>query len=415
MNNKVKTYITIAVLGMAGGSIYCLPYLKYVFYDQMITAMHVNDSQLGLLMSVYAIACIIIYIPGGIISDRVSSKKSIIGSLFITTILTVIYGSFPSNYALSLGIWFLLAFTTIFLCWPAIMKTVRSLGKNIGVSTAYGTYYAFNGLTGGIINIIALTVYGHFVDKSTGFFFAMLVLAIFTVIIPIVLIIMLRDFKEANEGVSDADKVKVKDIGIVLKNSQIWLIALILFCTYSVFTGVTYFNPYLTNVYHVSEGISGLLTILRTFVFMMLAPLAGFMADKVFHSTLKWFLVGLTCAAVPTLFLMLFTTNLPLSGVLIITLIPAFFMAGLYSIMYSIINECGFPMKVAGTAIGVASLFANLPDLLIHTYFGHLLDSYGTHGWTLIFLTMVVMAIIAFVTCIILIKKRKKVMVVKEV
>lgn len=287
------------------------------------------------------------------------------------------------------------------------MKTVRALGKSIGVGTAYGTYYAANGLTGGIINIIALTVYGHFVDKSTGFFFAMLVIATFTIIIPIVLIIMLKDFKESNLDVSDANKVKVKDISIVLKNSQIWLIAIILFCTYSVYTGVTYFNPYLTSVYHVSESVSGLLTIFRTFVFMMLAPLAGIMADKVFHSTLKWFLVGLACATIPTLFLMLFTTNVTLIAVIVITMIPAFFMAGLYSIMYSIINECGFPMKLAGTAIGVASLFANLPDLLIHTYFGHLLDSYGTHGWTLIFLTMIVLAMIAFVTCIVLIKKRK--------
>ena len=56
MNIKFSNILTIIVLGMAGGAIYCLPYLKYVFYDQMLLNMGITDSQCGLLMTVYAIA-----------------------------------------------------------------------------------------------------------------------------------------------------------------------------------------------------------------------------------------------------------------------------------------------------------------------------------------------------------------------
>ena len=51
MNGKLKKYITVVALGLAGGSIYFLPYIKYVFYDAQIAAMGINNTQSGLLLS----------------------------------------------------------------------------------------------------------------------------------------------------------------------------------------------------------------------------------------------------------------------------------------------------------------------------------------------------------------------------
>ena len=39
MESKARKYLTIIALGLAGGSIYFIPYVKYVFYDAQLAAI----------------------------------------------------------------------------------------------------------------------------------------------------------------------------------------------------------------------------------------------------------------------------------------------------------------------------------------------------------------------------------------
>lgn len=410
MNKKLKSIITIFILGMAGGSIYCLPYLKYIFYDQMINTMHITDAQLGIMISAYSLACTIIQIPGGVISDRVSSKWSIFWSLIITSGLTILYAFMPGNYPLSIAIWFLLAFTTIFLCWPGIMKTVRFLGEDIGGGTAYGIYYAINGLTGGLVNMLALHVYGKFTSQDTGFFWAVIVIASFTLIIPFILLILLHDYKEPTAAAT-TEKPKAADVKAALMNPTVWIISLTLFFVYGVYISITYFNPYLTGVFGISENLSGNLSIVRQFLFMALAPVTGLVADKIFHSTLKWFRVGLVLVFGVIGAIYLLGNSASVTLVIGLTLVTSFFMCGLYSVMFSIIGECHVSAKVAGTAISIVSVVAYIPDMFIHTMFGNFIDVYGTRGYSFIFIIMLVMCVLGFLGInylLISAKKQKK-------
>ena len=69
MNSKLRKYLTIIALGLAGGSIYFLPYIKYVFYDAQISTMGITNTQSGLMLTMYTIGNMILYIPGGIIAE----------------------------------------------------------------------------------------------------------------------------------------------------------------------------------------------------------------------------------------------------------------------------------------------------------------------------------------------------------
>lgn len=71
MTSSFRKYLSIAALSFAGGSIYTLPYLKYIFYDTQLEVMGINNTQSGLLVSMYAIGCILSYIPGGLITDKI--------------------------------------------------------------------------------------------------------------------------------------------------------------------------------------------------------------------------------------------------------------------------------------------------------------------------------------------------------
>ena len=110
MESKARKYLTIIALGLAGGSIYFIPYVKYVFYDAQLAAMGINNTQSGLLLTMYTIGNMVLYIPGGYLADKVSTKKALIISLVATSVLTWVY-AFSLNFVVSMIIWLGLSFS----------------------------------------------------------------------------------------------------------------------------------------------------------------------------------------------------------------------------------------------------------------------------------------------------------------
>ena len=154
MNPTLRKYLTIFALSLAGGSIYTLPYIKYVFYDTQMEVMGITNTQSGFLLSMYAIGCIVSYIPGGLITDKISPRKAIAWSLFGTAILGFLYGV-TFSYTISLVIWFLFALTTAFVFWTSLMKAIGMAGDSEEQARLYGIYYA--GTAIGIASIIGYT------------------------------------------------------------------------------------------------------------------------------------------------------------------------------------------------------------------------------------------------------------------
>lgn len=395
---KFKDILALIALGMCGGIIYLLPYLKYFFYNQMAEATGLSGQELGFLVTMYAVINLFVLLPGGILSDRLSSKKSIFFSLLGTAALTVLYAFTYKSYGISLFIWGALSFTTIFVAWSAIMKTVRGVGAQ-AVGTAYSIYYASNGLMGAFGSYCVLQVYKAIAtnDAAThdnAFFWSVLTVALLTAIVPFILLYLLRDYRENTEAGEKNELPTLRDSIAVMKTPSIWFIAVILFCTYSLYVGLTFFTPYLTYAFHVSDETSGTLTIIRSFVFMSLTPLTGLFADKIAKSTLKWFMIACPLVAL-SLVGVIYLGNAEgmKMAVIILTMIAAFFVCSLYASMFSIVSECRIPMSIAGTAIGLVSIFSYTPDIVMQPLFGHFVDinEYGN-----IFLTLVVMALISF-------------------
>ena len=194
MSKSARKYLTLIILGLAGGSIYIFPYLKYVFYDSLIHVLHISNAQSGLLLTMYAIGCVILYIPGGILADKVNPKKALILSLLGETILTVLFGvlimahlSPDTTYKCALVIWLLLAICSGFVFWTAILKAIRMIGTDAEQGRMYGIYYAANGTTAAIvaaINLWAYNAFGGDTNEQMGFFAAVMSMAVFTLFPP---------------------------------------------------------------------------------------------------------------------------------------------------------------------------------------------------------------------------------------
>lgn len=407
MNAKVKKYLTVMTLGLAGGSIYFLPYIKYIFYDAQIASMGITNTQSGLLLTMYTIGNMILYIPGGIIADKVSPKKALVVSLLSTAALVYIY-AFTMNFQIAMVIWTALSFSTAFVFWSSLMKAVRIIGTEEEQGFMYGLYYACNGITAALTNTIALNVYktaGG--DVKTGFFRAVLVGGSMAVLAA-VLLMFLMDGKKKEEAVSDEPKFQMRDVGKLLKNPFVWIVSFTILCGYGFYTSISYFNPYLTEVMGVSPESSGFISIVRNYLLLLLAPVGGLIADKLFHSTCKWLCTSfLALAALFGAVLILPSDISPLAASLY-TLIPGAFAMMMYGVVFSTVSEAGIPRAMTGTVIGIASIIGYMPDSIYSVLFGKWLDIYGGAGYNYIFGFLAVSGVVGAVLAMLVYKNGKK-------
>lgn len=408
---KYKKYITLLLLGFAGGAIFVFPYLKYIFYDDVLKSLGIGNADSGLLLTAYSLGCVALYIPGGILADKLSPRISVVASLFAATLLTLIFAFF-FNFAAALVVWFLMAFASGFVFWSAVLKAVRIISEEKDQGLMYGIYYSANGAATAIINYLCLKVFGQAGGGNHGLFMAVLLMAFFTGVSALGLMFFLKGFEKSET--KEEDKFKIADLAIVVKNPSVWIVSIIFFCIYAVYTCSSYFTPYLTYL-GLSSDTSAELSILRINMAMMIAsPIGGYLADKVFKSTLKWITWGsalLALSIVATVFVG--GNNIQLVSVL--SIIPGWIVMSMYGIMFSSFKEINVPVKVSGTAIGFASIISYSPDLFMNTVYGSVLDRFqGADTMTaykIIFLSLACLSVLSVVLslCVLSRNKAKKV------
>ncbi|WP_084717547.1 MFS transporter [Vibrio rhizosphaerae] len=406
MNNKLYKYFTILVLSLAGGAIYTLPYLKYVFYDTQIAVMNINNMQSGFLITMYALGGMLTYIPGGILTDRISPRKAISYSLFGTAILGGIY-AYTMSYSMALVIWFLFAITTAFVFWTSLLKAISMVGDSTEQARLYGLYYAGNGLAGAAINGLALKAASFGLDPKQSLFYAVIVMSGCILLSGVLVFVVLKDKSDEMHQTSSDDKINFSHVKELLKDPMLWCFSIIVFTGYSIFSSTTYFNPYLTNVVGISVEDSGVFSIIRSYLFYLIAPFGGYLADKVFNSTSKLFVVLFALLAGTFIGVMFLPATMSAFSISIYTLLPGAFGLMLYGLVFSIVREAGIPMKVAGTAIGIASIIGYTPDLFLSTMFGHWLDTYGNSGYSMIFSFLGGMSLLGLILAGVLIKRNQ--------
>lgn len=401
MSSKARKYLTIIALGLAGGSIYFIPYVKYVFYDAQLAAMGINNTQSGLLLTMYTIGNMILYIPGGYLADKVSTKKALIISLIATAVLTWIY-AFSLNFAVSMVIWLGLSFSTAFIFWSALMKAVRIVGTEEEQGFMYGLYYGCNGVAAALTSFISLYFYNTAGDDITkGFVRGVNASGVVVFLAAIALIFLMKDDKDtsatAARTTSDDDKISLPMVFTVLKSPTVWILSIVIMCGYGLKSSVSYFNPYLTEVVGISAVNSGIFSIINNYILLLLSPLGGILADKVFKSTCKWLSTSFIILAVLFGGVLLLPSDISPMAASVYTLIPGAVTMMMYGVVFSSVSEAGIPRKLTGTVIGIASIIGYLPDSLYSVLFGKWLDNKGAAGYTNIFVFLVASGIIGAV------------------
>lgn len=397
MTASVKAkWLRFLILVLGGGTIYKLSNLKDAFYIPMQEHMGLTHTQIGTLLSVNAIVATALFVVGGFLADRFETRKLIPLGLVSIGGLGLYLASFP-GYNQSLIIFGLLAVCADCIFWPSLLKAIRNLGNDQEQSRMFGL---LEGGRGAVDTLVAFSALGVFVALGSGAAGLKAAIAFYSLIDIGVGVLALFLLKDTRQGNSTREPIGLSGLLEAVRMPGIWLVSLNVFMVYIVYCGLTYFIPYLKDMYHLPVALVGAYGIINQYFLKVLGgPAGGFIADKQLKSSsryLKWAFVAL-------LPLMLVILSIPrgesyIYAGLAATLSFALVVFTMRGVFWAPMSEVGIPSRITGSAFGIGCLIGYAPGMFAYVIYGALLDHYpGEQGYTYVFSLMSVLAVVGVV------------------
>jgi MFS family permease len=319
--------------------------------DLLARQLNFSDSNIVLLNGIYSLPNIFMVLIGGIIIDRIGTRKaSILFSILcmvgagVTVMRGDLFTMAAGRLIFGLGAESLIvAVTTILARWFKGKELSFAFGLNLTIARL-GSFAALNSPTwakafydnwqtpllisvaAGVISVLAVIVYIGMENNA------------------------LKEYRLGHEG--ELDKVVFRDI--FKFNLSFWYITLLCVTFYSaIFPFQTFAVKFFIEVHDLSREYGGFLSSLLTFFAMIFTPLFGLLADKIGKRSL----------------LMLFGSVLiiPVYLILVYTHIPPIVPMAIMGISFSLIPAVMWPSVAyiiedskLGTAYGVMTMIQNI-------------------------------------------------------
>ena len=336
-----------------------------------------------------------------------SPKKLISISLVLTGVAGFCH-LFATNYSMLLVIYLVWGFTALFAFWPALVKGIRSLASSEEQGKAFGFMEAGRGVTNAAHLAVALAII-TFVSKSTGSSDMNATglkagIIFYSVVVILLGILVLLFFKDPETN-DKSERFNFKQVFTVLRLPQVWILCLILCCTYVMNMSYAYFNPYATSALGVAMTAGTIVTIMADYIRPFASVGGGVLADRLGRP--KIMVVAFAIMAVGTFAIALF----PSMSVPLFVALCALVYVGMYcnyGIVFSLMDDGGIPMEVSGTAVGVICTIGYLPEVVCPATAGIILDTFTEAGYKYYFLAVGIIMLIGIVGIMIWNRSMKK-------
>lgn len=407
-NSKVKKYVALFALILAGSTIYELPYLSYNYYDVILEAMNISNSQLGLLMSIFGFISMIGYFPGGYLADRLSARKLIAFSLVGTGALGLLLSTYPS-YPVLVFIYVMYGVLSSLTFWAAMLKATRQLGDSSEQGRLFGMRESGTGIMPVLYGMVILFIFNTTGANYLALRWVIIGYAILAIIGGVFAWFGLNDNK-LTDNPEEKTGASVKDLVKVVKMPKLWLLSIVVFSVCSIYASYSYLTPYLTEFFGLSASTAAFLGILRIYGMAIVGGLiSGFIADKI-GSNIKVIFFTSVIPVICYAAYMIIPNNPQYLGVFIAFMLATglsmFMLRGIY---FAAIDELKIPLSYSGTAMGFVSLVGFIPEAYIYSLIGNWMDKYpGIGGYQHIFVYMIVVTAIGLVAAGVLFRQIRK-------
>ncbi|EBS8192269.1 MFS transporter [Salmonella enterica subsp. enterica serovar Hadar] len=407
----MNKWIKLCFLILGGGTIFKLSSMKDVFYVPMQADWGLTNTQIGFGFTVYAIVQTVGLFSSLYIADRFSKKILLPVGLIGVGLCGAYLTTLPSfsGYLIAFGA---MAFFGEVVYWPVLLKAVRLLGTR----DEQGRMFGFLGAGRGVVDVLiasgALFVFVHFGEGKTGMQAGLVYYTLVTILVGIITYFIVdSDDRSSSRDVEDVNKQVFTGIKNVIKSPNLWLASFCIFFVYSAYCGLTYFIPFLKDIYALPVALVGAYGIINQYGLKMVGgPVGGFLADKIAHSPviyLKWtFLIS---AIAMLLFIQLPHDSMNVYLGMAATLGFGAIIFSQRAIFFAPMDEIGTPREFAGSAMAFGCIIGYMPSMFAYTLYGSLLDNFsGIQGYNYVFSVMVAFSLLGFV-CATLLTRRMRI------
>ena len=288
----MNKWMKLCFLILGGGTIFKLSSMKDVFYVPMQADWGLTNTQIGFGFTIYAAVQTIGLFSSLYIADRFSKKILLPAGLIGVGLCGAYLTTLPpfSGYLIAFGA---MAFFGEVVYWPVLLKAVRLLGNRDEQGRMFGFLEAGRGVVDVLIASGALFVFVQFGEGKAGMQAGLVYYTLITIIVGIITYFIVdADDRTIPQNDEDVNKQIFKGIKNVVKSPNLWLASFCIFFVYSAYCGLTYFIPFLKDIYALPVALVGAYGIINQYGLKMVGgPVGGYLADKISHSPviyLKW-------------------------------------------------------------------------------------------------------------------------------
>lgn len=178
----------------------------------------------------------------------------------------------------------------------------------------------------------------------------------------------------------------------VIKLKEVWLISGNIFCSYAIYCGLTYMMPFLQNTFGIGAVIIGVYGMINKYgVKMMAGPLGGYLADKKFKSTSKYFSFCFKIIIVANIIMILLAkTKFSIIVGFIFVVIFSILVNSMKMLLFAPMQEAGISEEISGAAISLSSFIGYSPLIFCYSLYGSILDKFnGLLGYRILFFILI--------------------------
>ncbi len=404
-------WLVFCILTLSGGIAFKLSSMKDMFYVPMQEFMGLTNTQIGGALSAYGIVQTIGLIFGIYVCDMFSKKYMIGFSLCGIGLVGFYLSTFPGywGFLVAFGILAILGEVTY---WPVLLKAIRLLGDEKTQGRMFGFLEMGRGVVDVIVASSAIAIFSAMGEGAAALRGGLIFLSVVTIAAGILCLIFVPN-DEKKEGENKA-VAAFSGMMQAVKSVDIWAVALNGFVVYCIYCGLTYFIPFLNQIYFLPATAVGMYGIINQYGLKMVGgPVGGFMSDKVHHSAAKHIRVGfLVCIIAMALFMFVPHEALGESGKWYIgvtcTLLFGAIVFTMRAVFFAPMDEVRVPKEITGAAMSLASLVIYLPNSFAYLMYGNFIDRFpGITGFRVVFSVMIGWAVIGLFVSSFLIHRAK--------
>lgn len=368
-----KALIQFIILCVGANVIYMPVFCRSSYYDALLEAFQVTNTQFATLFSTYTLLTLLTYFFGGVLADKCAPRYLLAISYLGTAAFTFWQMQFPS-FGMALIIYGGMGVTTTLTFWSALIKATRQFGQLVGgESKALGALEGGRAVAGMFVSTFCVWLFARGASQVMGLKSVLMVYFVVMVFCGIGAWFVFNDEEQAKEAVAQESLPKL--VMECLKNKYVWICCLTVMGAYAMTSTLGgYVSSIGKSCFSLSVVVAAMIPTITSYVRPIGSFAGGFFGDKLGGArALRVGVLGL----VVTSLIITVLPSVPAMGIpfIIIFCISTIFMGAVRGQFYAPLREIGIPMHLSGTAVGLIATLGYSPDLFLPLITGRLLDT----------------------------------------